>query len=127
MREASSMKRLGVSTKPIVEPGEALLFGSALLLDVRSLDAFRTSHLANAIRVPVEWWNAAAKQERTSLDRTTFWQAEIGALGIDGSRIALVYDDGRMTDAARIWFILRHFGVPARVVRQREVTRGMAA
>jgi thiosulfate/3-mercaptopyruvate sulfurtransferase len=116
MTDASSMKRADFAVKPLVEAKEALLFGSALFLDVRPLDAFRAAHLTHAVRVPIESWEAAAKQERTSLDNTQFWEAEIGALGVDGSRTALIYDDGRLTDAARVWFILQHFGVPARVV-----------
>ncbi|MCJ2025539.1 sulfurtransferase [Methylobacterium sp. J-067] len=40
----------------------------------------------------------------------------IGALGIDGGQPVAVYDDGRMTEAARVWFILQHFGVPAAVL-----------
>lgn len=103
MSEPSRMKRPDFAVKPLIEAKEALLFGSALFLDVRPLDEFRATHLTNAIRVPVEWWEAAAKQERTSLDNTQFWQAEIGALGIDGSRTALIYDDGRLTEAARVW------------------------
>jgi thiosulfate/3-mercaptopyruvate sulfurtransferase len=109
-------RRPDFAVKPLVEAKEALLFGSALFLDVRPLDAFRAAHVAGAVRVPVEWWDAAAKQERTSLDHSQFWRAEIGALGIDGSRTALIYDDGRLTEAARVWFIPQHFGVPARVV-----------
>lgn len=116
MQASRTQGRQDFAVKPLIEAREALLFGSALFLDVRTLDDFRTAHLAGAVRVPVEWWEAAAKQQRTSLDNVHFWQAEIGALGIDGSRTALIYDDGRLTEAARIWFILQHFGVPARVV-----------
>lgn len=113
---ASGMKRPDFAVKPLIEPKEALLFDAELFLDVRPLDEFRVAHLTNAIRVPVEWWEAATKQEQTSLDNTPYWEAEIGALGIDGSRTALIYDNGRLTEAARVWFILQHFGVRARVV-----------
>jgi thiosulfate/3-mercaptopyruvate sulfurtransferase len=116
MTEASSRKRADFAVKPLVEAKEALLFGSAPFLDVRPLGEFRAGHLTNAVRVPIEWWEASAKLERTSLDNKHFWEAEIGALGLDGSRTALIYDDGRLTEAARVWFILQYFGVPARVV-----------
>ena len=35
------------------------------------------------------------------------------SLGVDHSAIAVAYDDGRMTNAARVWFILQYFGAKA--------------
>jgi thiosulfate/3-mercaptopyruvate sulfurtransferase len=35
------------------------------------------------------------------------------SLGIDPSVLAVIYDDGRMTNAARVWFILQYFGAKA--------------
>lgn len=52
----------------------------------------------------------------SELGDPTFWEAAIGALGIDGGRPVVIYDDGRMTEAARVWFILQHFGIHAAVL-----------
>jgi thiosulfate/3-mercaptopyruvate sulfurtransferase len=57
-----------------------------------------------------------AKTKEGALIEIGFWAAEIGCLGVDGSRPVAVLDDGRITEAARAWFILQHFGVPAAIV-----------
>ncbi|MFC7477748.1 hypothetical protein ACFQS7_25575 [Dankookia sp. GCM10030260] len=44
------------------------------------------------------------------------WAAAIGAMGVDGASPVVVLDDGRITEAARAWFILQHFSVPAAVL-----------
>lgn len=101
---------------PIIEPEEIQLGSDALLLDVRAAGDLATGRLRGSVRLPIEVWEAAAKQPETSLENVAYWERAIGALGMDNSRMALVYDDGRMTEAARVWFILQHFGAAARVV-----------
>ncbi|MHB2205726.1 rhodanese-like domain-containing protein [Methylobacterium sp. CM6257] len=44
------------------------------------------------------------------------WRTLIGNPGADGRQPVAVYDDGRMTEAARAWFILQHSGVSAVVL-----------
>jgi thiosulfate/3-mercaptopyruvate sulfurtransferase len=44
---------------------------------------------------------------------TAFWTCAIADLGVGGETPALVFDDGRMIDAARVWFILQYFGAKA--------------
>jgi hypothetical protein len=51
-------------------------------------------------------WEAAAKAPETSLANVAPLGSAIGALSISGEKPVLVYDDGRMTEAARVWFIL---------------------
>ena len=65
------------------------------------------------MRVPVEDWDAAAKAADTGFNKIAYWDDALGALGVDHSAIAVTYDDGRMTNAARVWFILQYFGVKA--------------
>lgn len=86
------------------------------VLDARSADDYHRDHWTGAVRVPVRDWEATAKQADTDLSQDRHWRALIGALGIDGRQPVAVYDDGRMTEAARVWFILQHFGVPAAVL-----------
>ena len=68
------------------------------------------------IPVPIDGWVARAKQSRSGLDDLPFWQRELEALGVGPDAVTVVLDDGRMTEAARVWFILQHFGLPATVL-----------
>ncbi|MBE7201867.1 MAG: rhodanese family protein, partial [Parafilimonas terrae] len=94
----------------------AVLNSSWLVLDARDAESYGQAHWAGAVRVPVTDWEAAAKRAETDLAEDGHWRTLIGNLGIDGRRPVAVYDDGRMTEAARVWFILQHFGVPAAVL-----------
>lgn len=87
-----------------------------ILLDARGEEAFLAGRAAWARRLPIEVWEKAAKSGEASLATAAYWEDAIGQLGIDGSAPVAVLDDGRMTEAARAWFILQHFGVPASVV-----------
>jgi thiosulfate/3-mercaptopyruvate sulfurtransferase len=95
---------------PVIEPVDLVSIGPVRLLDVRDEEAFSTAHFPAAVRVPVEEWEAAAEDEATSLDNKVYRQKQISALGIDNGTLAIIYDDGRMTEAARVWFVLQHFG-----------------
>lgn len=94
----------------------AALDSSWLVLDARDAESYGQAHWAGAVCVPVSDWEAAAKRSETDLAEDGHWRTLIGHLGIDGRRPVAVYDDGRMTEAARVWFILQHFGVPAAVL-----------
>jgi thiosulfate/3-mercaptopyruvate sulfurtransferase len=87
-----------------------------IVLDARTAEAYDAGHCPGAVYVPVAAWEAAAKQADTGLDNTAHWHGLVGGLGIDGTRPVAVYDDGRLTEAARVWFVLQHFGVLAAVV-----------
>jgi thiosulfate/3-mercaptopyruvate sulfurtransferase len=65
---------------------------------------------------PVAAWVERAKASASGLDDLAFWQAEIAALGLGPDAVTVVADDGRMTEAARVWFILQYFGLPACVL-----------
>lgn len=82
-----------------------------VVLDVRESDDYGSEHLAGAVPVDIAQWKAWSHGEETGLDHEQQWYERIGALGIDGDDTAVIYDDGRMTEAARLWFILQHFGV----------------
>lgn len=98
---------------PVVEPAALSSLAAFRLLDVREPAAFAAGHPAGAVRVPIELWEAAAKAGETSFENVAYWEQAISDLGIDGSTPAVVYDDGRMTEAARVWFILQYFGAEA--------------
>lgn len=104
-----------LQTDPVI-PAESLSRFDGIMLDVRDPEAFTQKRVAGAVRVPIEIWEGAAKNPPTTLANAAFWTQEIGTLGIDGSRNIAVYDDGRMTEAARVWFLLTHFGADARII-----------
>ena len=66
--------------------------------------------------VPIEEWISRAQDSRSRFDDLDFWQDEIRKLGVGPDALTVVVDDGRMTEAARVWFILQHFGLPATVL-----------
>ncbi|RWP40690.1 MAG: rhodanese family protein [Mesorhizobium sp.] len=101
---------------PVIEPDELSLLAAFRLLDVRDAEAFQADHAASAVRVPVELWEAAAKTGETSFENISYWERAIADLGVTESVPAVVYDDGRMTEAARVWFILQYFGVETLIV-----------
>lgn len=66
--------------------------------------------------VPIREWIATAKQSETGFDDTAYWQDQIARLGLGRDALTVVLDDGGMTEAARVWFILQYFGLPAAVL-----------
>ena len=83
-----------------------------VILDVRSEASYDKGHITGAVRVDSSEWKEQSLAAETGLDHETLWKNRIGALGISGRAPILVYDDGSMTTATRIWFIFQHFGVP---------------
>ncbi|TIV22551.1 MAG: rhodanese family protein, partial [Mesorhizobium sp.] len=102
-----------MSHDPVVEQSALSTLPAFRLLDVRDQAAFSLGNAPNAVRVPIEVWEAAAKAGETSFENVAYWERAIGELGVDGEVPAIVYDDGRMTEAARVWFILQYFGAKA--------------
>lgn len=73
-------------------------------------------HPANMTLVPIAAWIETAKRSQTGFDDLEYWQAELEKLGIGPDALTVVVDDGSMTEAARVWFILQYFGLPAAVL-----------
>lgn len=105
-----------MSDDPFVEPTELPALGSICILDAREPALFAAGHAQNAIRVPIEAWVAAAKNGATSFANVGFWERAIAELGVGDRVVAVVYDDGRMIEAARVWFILQYFGAKAHIL-----------
>jgi thiosulfate/3-mercaptopyruvate sulfurtransferase len=101
---------------PFVDIGALPLLGPVHYLDARDRAMFDAGHAPGAVRVPVEEWDAAAKAADTGFNKTPYWDDALGSLGVDRSAIAIAYDDGRMTNAARVWFILQYFGIKAGIL-----------
>jgi thiosulfate/3-mercaptopyruvate sulfurtransferase len=101
---------------PFVNVVALASLGPLRYLDARDRAAFEAGHAPGAVHVPVEEWDKAAKTADIGFAKTAFWSDAFGSLGIDNSATAVVYDDGRMTNAARVWFMLQYFGLKAAIL-----------
>ena len=98
---------------PFVDVAALASLGPIRYLDARDQATFEGRHAPGAVRVPVDEWDKAAKAAGVGLDSTAYWDRALGSLGVDPSAVAVTYDGGQMTNAARVWFILQYFGVKA--------------
>ncbi len=106
------------SLGPVVEP-ETLVAQmqdapprGLVVLDARDAEAYQAGHVAGAVWVDPATWKEQSLAAETGLDHEALWRERIGHLGVSGREPVVIYDDGRMTEAARVWFIFQHFGVP---------------
>ncbi len=77
------------------------------ILDVRLWRYYAARHISNAVWVDFDAWDLASRDGKD----VSFWQKEIGALGIDLKSPVIIYDNGSGVNAATIWWILRYWGV----------------
>jgi thiosulfate/3-mercaptopyruvate sulfurtransferase len=94
----------------LIEPAELArpeVADNYVVLDARSRAAYEKSHLPNAHWVDHDAW---AKDFGDGTDAKG-WSERIGRLGIGSESKVVVYDDVSMKNAARIWWILRYWGV----------------
>lgn len=78
-----------------------------VVLDARSITKYKQGHVPNARWVNHDEW-AKAFGHGTAAES---WAKRIGSLGLTSSSKVIVYDDNYTKDAARIWWILRYWGV----------------
>ncbi len=101
---------------PFVEAAALASLGPVRYLDARDQAAFDAGHAPGAVRVPLDAWDKAAKAADIGFETTAFWDDALGALGLDPSGVAVTYDTGAMTNAARVWFVLQYFGLKCVIV-----------
>ncbi len=77
------------------------------ILDARAATKYKAGHIPNARWVDHSHW-AKAFGQGTDAEG---WGARIGSLGINADSHVVVYDDNSTKDSARIWWILRYWGV----------------
>jgi thiosulfate/3-mercaptopyruvate sulfurtransferase len=88
----------------LAKPAEAKQF---VVLDARERSRYEAGHVPNA-----RWVDHAAWAKAFGLGQDAEgWSKRIGGLGIDADARVVVYDDNLSKDAARIWWILRYWGV----------------
>lgn len=78
-----------------------------VILDVRPKEQYQEGHLPGALWIDADLW----KQKFDSGNGADEWAERIGALGISRQSKVVIYDDSSAKDAARIWWILRFWGV----------------
>ncbi|MGO8689441.1 MAG: sulfurtransferase [Thermoguttaceae bacterium] len=94
----------------LMEPAvlaKAALGGQFVVLDARARKDFLQSRVPGARWVDAAEWAKAFGAGR----ETAAWSGRIGGLGIGRASKVVVYDSGSVKDAARIWWILRYWGV----------------
>src|SRR5437762_10256536 len=78
------------------------------IVDARPMEKYKAAHIAGAVWVDHDAWAKAFADGQNPKD----WAERIGKLGIDSPKTRVViYDDNLSKDAARIWWILRYWGV----------------
>lgn len=100
---------------PVVEPPNAARLvspaGQAIFLDVRPRDKFEAGHPAGAVWLNLAEWTEKSRSPRGGFSDADGWRRRIGTLGISPQDRVIIYDDGELVEAARVWYILQLFGV----------------
>jgi thiosulfate/3-mercaptopyruvate sulfurtransferase len=91
----------------LIEPTALLKAIPMLVLDVRDKKAYAMAHVTGAAWVDAKAWDRAFNAEPGAES----WEKRLGQAGIDPRRTVVVYGDDDMRDAARIWWILRYWGI----------------
>jgi thiosulfate/3-mercaptopyruvate sulfurtransferase len=90
------------------EPAElAERLRTTRVLDARPRAKYEAGHVPGAVWVNTTEW---ARAFNTETEREA-WARRIGKLGINADTPVVVYDDVRSNNSARIWWILRYWGV----------------
>jgi thiosulfate/3-mercaptopyruvate sulfurtransferase len=76
------------------------------ILDARPPTQYLAGHVPDAIWVDHDKWNKTFRNDQGA----ETWSKLVGGLGIDINTPVVIYDDNG-TNAARIWWILRYWGV----------------
>ena len=82
-------------------------FPRLIILDVRDPKKYKAEHINEARSVDPAVW-AKAFKDSTEIGS---WTKLIRELGIDANSTVVLYDDSNCKDAARIWWILRYWGI----------------
>lgn len=94
----------------LIEPAtlsKAEIAKQFIVLDVRDKKQYAAGRVPGAVWVDAAAWAKAFKDGKDAEG----WSARIGKLGIHADSSVVVYDNQAFNEAARIWWILRYWGV----------------
>ena len=94
----------------LVEPSavaKAEVAKTLIILDAREPKQYAAGHRSRAAWVDAAAWGKAFKDGKDAEG----WSGRIGKLGINADAKVVVYDNNAFNEAARIWWILRLWGV----------------
>lgn len=93
--EAAELQKLEMTTKFVI-------------VDARPRAGYNAGHLPRAMWVDHDAWSKAFATDPADKEA---WSKRFEQLGIDGERPVVIYDDNNAKDAARIWWIVRYWGI----------------
>lgn len=88
--------------RPLLESQKPLV-----ILDTRSEQAYHEGHLPSAQHIKASEWKSAFG-EGTDVEG---WSQRIGKQGISSDTTVVVYDEGISSNSARIWWLLKYWGI----------------
>ena len=92
----------------LIEPLElAKRMSDFVVLDVRPAEDYRRGHILGAGWIDELVWQKAFNNQETAEQ----WSSRIGLLGINNKKPVVLYDGNGGKSAARIWWMLRYWGV----------------
>lgn len=94
----------------LVEPAQLADAQAAkqfVILDARERGEYEKGHVPGAVWVDHGEWSKAFDNGKNAKQ----WSERIGSLGIGADSQVVVYDDSHTKNAARIWWLLRFWGV----------------
>lgn len=91
----------------LIEPSQLMKLKGTVILDVRGKKDFAQAHIPGAVWIDAKAWDRAFNAEPDAAG----WEKRLGDSGIDLRNAVVVYGDDDVRDAARIWWILRYWGV----------------
>src|SRR5581483_153017 len=93
-----------IEARELADPKAAERFR---VLDARGKHRYQAGHVPGAVWVDQTTWS----REFARGQEPEAWGQRLGRLGIDAETPVVVYDDNSAKDAARVWWILRYWGV----------------
>ena len=109
---AAAEREKATKPKMLVQPAhlqKELNNKNLRILDVRSAAEYRKGHIPGVFRVDVSDWKSLATADN-GLHDAKGWSKKVSPLGLRKGMHVVVYG-GRLTDTARIWWLLKYVGV----------------
>lgn len=78
-----------------------------VILDARPKTAYTAGHVPGALPVDVAGWGKAFAKSQSADE----WGKRLGDMGINADTPVVVYGAARTPEAARLWWLLRYWGV----------------